>query len=274
MIRAMSVLTVVLAVLVAAPVQSDPERAQKLYEAAGLESWLHLVPDSLRTSFDEAPDQMGMDPELVPRVHTMIDTYFPMEDLTKNALAGLQAGMTSAQMDEVLAFLDTPVGRRATELEVAAQKPGIGARVEAEGTRLFEEMQGSERAEIYHRLAEATRSIEFGVTLGMNLSYAMMSGMMGSPSLPFALTDEQILAMVNQMEPELRDNVIRGTFAELAFTYRDMELDQLRAYADFLETPAARAFYTSQEQALRRFMLPRVQAFGQELMVLIGARRT
>ena len=87
------------------------------------------------------------------------------------------------------------------------------------------------------------------------------------------MTDDEVLEMVNALEPDLRAEVLASTFAELAYTYRDLSLGDLRAYAEFLETPDARKFYLSQEDALRRFMLNRIGIFGGEVMDLLSARR-
>lgn len=271
--RLSATLGVLLVVLGSLPANAADTNVRRLFDVAGLGQWLGQVRIGMIEAFEAAPE---IDADAKPRIKALIEQFFPAEALHANAIAALEADMAPEDVVRVTEYLQTGVGRLATQMEVAAQKPGMSERVEREGTRIYRDLldDGDERAEIYQRVAQSTRAVEFGVTFGMNMSYALISGMMGSPDLPFAMTDDQILALVNSMEPELREQVTAATFAELAFTYRDMEISDLRAYADFLETPAARSFYISQEQALRRFLLPRIQVFGHELMVLLGSRRT
>ena len=113
----------------------DP--ARQLYDAAGLQTWLQQVPAGLADAFQNAPH---IDPELKPAIRALIERHFPLADLRQNALDGLTAAMSEDQMQAVTTFLDEPLGQRATEMEVAAQQPGLADMVMHEGTRIWRDL--------------------------------------------------------------------------------------------------------------------------------------
>jgi hypothetical protein len=167
------------------------------------------------------------------------------------------------------------LGKRATELEVAAQQPGVEGLVQTEGLEILQRLTESkdERLFAYQRMVQSTNALEIGTTLAMNITYAMISGMMGSAQLPYSLTDEQILELVTQQSERIRAQGTAAILANFAYTYQEMSIDDLAAYATFLESDMAQTFYSRMGEAFENALLPRVRSFGHDLMVWMGVRK-
>ena len=118
----------------------------------------------------------------------------------RNIVDGMANALSSAQLDELSAYYSEGVGKRATELEIAAQQPGVEERVEMEGREILQRLIDSDDARLlsYRRIVQSMDALETNMVLAMNMNYAVLSGMMGSRQLPYSLTDEEILEIVNR----------------------------------------------------------------------------
>ncbi len=95
---------------------------------------------------------------------------------------------------------------------------------------------------------------------------ALYVGMMlASPNQPGALDTDTIDAMVDQLLPSLVAEVEAATRALSAVIYEDMEDGELEAYAAFLETPAARSFYSAVLIAMTGVTVQATETFGAQL---------
>jgi len=276
MVKLVRVLCLLLLIPASVPARADETgKLRNLLDLVGFSTYLEAIPSGLEQAFADPSGPMA-DEAVREAASDLARAHFSPEAMTEEVIASLDGALTGEQLDELTAFYSDGLGKRATELEVAAQQPGMDATVEAEGLALLQALAAEKdpRLDLYRRIVASTRTVENGTTLGMNMTYAMLSGMMGSPALPYQLTDEQILGIVNQQSGQIRAQVEAAAYTQMAYTYREMSLDELGAYADFIETGTAQLFYQRVEAALRTGLLSRAQGFGHDLMVLMGVRKT
>ena len=266
------VLVLALAIFTPPAAANETGKLTQLIDLVGIGTSLDAIPSVMIQGLPTAPEIGRADRDAVG---ALIARHFSAPELLRDVTDGVSGSLTEAQIDELLAYYGTGVGKLATEMEIAAQQPGIAEQVMAAGTELLRQMteSGDRRLEMYRRIARSTQAVENGISLQMNMTYAVLSGMMNSPLLPYALSDEEILAIVNAQSTQVRADVAEAVFASFAYTYRDMSIDDLDSYAAFLDSPAARTFYLSTQRAIRDALLARARGFGHELMVLIGARK-
>ncbi|MEM0988508.1 MAG: hypothetical protein AAGK00_06465 [Pseudomonadota bacterium] len=252
--------------------QADAERAQRLYDISGMEAVIESLPGDLSDAIQEG---WVSDRGMATEVDLLIETYFGTDKMRQMLLGALATGMTPEDMDTVIVGLETEVGRRATELETEAAAIDYDT-VVARGGALYRALEedGDPRVALYQRFVTSTNSVDLSVIFGMNVAYALLSGAMGSPDLPRALSDDEILAIVNSLEPQIRAEAIRYINALTAMTYGALTLAELEEYITFLETEPVETFYEVTVKALQFFLVQNMRDFGHELMQLTGARRT
>ncbi|MEM6620664.1 MAG: hypothetical protein AAF674_00420 [Pseudomonadota bacterium] len=261
-----------LAVMLTGTAHADQERAQRLYDISGMEAVVESLPGDLSDAIQEGwVSDRGMGTE----VDLLIETYFGTDKMRRMLLGALATGMTPEDMDTVIAGLETEVGLRATQLETEAAAIDYDT-VVARGGALYRALEedGDPRVALYQRFVTSTNSVDLSVIFGMNVAYALLSGAMGSPDLPRALSDDEILAIVNSLEPQIRAEAIRFINALTAVTYGALTLAELEEYIAFLETEPVESFYEVTVKALQFFLVQNMRDFGHELMQLTGARRT
>lgn len=275
MIHTIRLILVLAFVSISVPAHSEESaKLRDFLSLVGFDTLLASISSGINQAMENSPT-IDVDESMREAIGELATTHFDPSAMKQSIVENMAGALSDAQLDELSVYYSEGLGKRATELEVAAQQPGLEELVRTEGLEILQRLTESEdeRLFAYQRIVQSTNAVEIGTTLAMNVTYAMISGMMGSPQLPYSLTDEQILEIVNQQSEQIRAQVTAGTFANFAYTYRDMSIDDLAAYATFLETDNAQTFYSKVMEAFQNALLPRVRAFGHDLMVRMGVRK-
>ncbi|MCZ6892551.1 MAG: hypothetical protein O7H40_00710 [Gammaproteobacteria bacterium] len=252
----------------------DNAKLRNLLSLVGFDPFLASIPSaiihSMEKSLNSEADELKRE-----AIGELVAMHFSPSGVKQDILDSMANTLSDAQLDELSAYYSAGVGKRATELEVATQQPGMEEVVEIEGLEILRWLIDSndERLLAYERMVTATDALELNLTLAMNMNYAVLSGMMGSPQLPYALTDEEILEIVSRQGEQMREYMIDAIFVIFAYTYREMSIEDVDAYATFLESDVSQAHFSSMNTALQNALVPRVRAFGHELMVMMGVRQ-
>lgn len=252
----------------------DSARLSDFLTLVGFDTFLASISSGINHAMESSPI-VDVDESMRAAIGELTAIYFDPSRMKQSIVENMVDALSDAQLDELSVYYSEGLGKRATELEVASQQPGMEEIVQTEGLKILQKLTESkdERLLSYQRIVQSTNAVEIGTTLAMNISYAMISGMMGSPQLPYSLTDEQILEIVGRQSEQIRAQVTEAIFVNFAYTYREMSIDDLAAYTIFLESDKAQTFYSRVREAFQETFLPRVRAFGHDLMVRMGVRK-
>lgn len=275
MIHTIRLFLVLAFVSISVPAHSeDSAKLSDFLTLVGFDTFLASIPSGINHALENSPT-VDVDESMREAIGELATMHFDPSGMKQGIVEKMADALSDAQLDELSVYYSEGLGKRATELEVAAQQPGVEGLVQTEGLEILQRLTESkdERLFAYQRIVQSMNALEIGTTLAMNLTYAMISGMMGSPQLPYSLTDEQILEIVGQQSEQIRAQVTGAVFASFAYTYREMSIDDLAAYATFLESHKAQTFYSRVGEAFQNTILPRARAFGHDLMVRMGVRK-
>ena len=253
----------------------DSAKLRDFLTLVGFDTSLAAIPSGIIHSMENSP-ALDVDESMREAIGELVTAHFAPSGMKQSVVDYMANVLSDAQLDELSAYYSEGLGKRATELEIAAQQPGMEELVETEGREILQRLTDSsdERLLSYQRIVQSTMGLEIAAALSMNVTYAMLSGMMGSPQLPYSLTDEQILEIVNRQNEQIRALLTEAIFVTVAYTYREMSIDEVDAYATFLESDVVQTFYPSMLEALQSALVPRARAFGHDLMVQMGVRKT
>jgi|GEM_PF-2871165 len=199
---------------------------------------------------------------------------FPPEKMLSEIVAAIDGTIDAAHIAEATSFLTSDLGRRVTQLEMEAQKPGQSGRVDQEGAALLAALIASDddRLEAYTRMIEALGAIDAGVASAMNLNYAIYAGMSQSGLLPYHLSEAELLELVASQRDMMRADIQDQMYMTFAFTYRDLSDQDLAQYMAFLTSKSGRAVYSAINLATDDVMGRRAHLFGARLMQLQGVQ--
>jgi hypothetical protein len=263
----------VLALLQTAPAAAaDLAAVRALLETAGVPEYLA----SIERDFREPPPAVGEPtPEFRADWQEAARAHVRLTEAFDEIAARVAAALPDADVAEMERFFGSALGRRITALEVAAQAEPDRPESIAEGARLVAAMaaEDPERARAFADIERALGLIDGAVAAALNLNFAMVAGMVASGLMPAAPSDAEILELLQQDGDAARAEIGRRVLSRAAWTYRELPTAELRLYADFLGTPAARALYGAMEAAQLDVLSRQMRAFGNALMLLSGARR-
>lgn len=153
----------------------------------------------------------------------------------------LAASMTAQEIEESLAFLETPMGERIMRLEVTARQAMSDEAVTQIAKESFAaaEAKGEPRLEMIARFIEINDLIDHNVAGALSSNYRFLAGLTdGGGARP---GEGQTTDDVWAQEPEIRRDTTEWMNGFLFMAYGPLEDAELQAYLDFCETPAGQS---------------------------------
>lgn len=251
-----------------------PARASQtanLLELIGFDSAV----ESFVTALQSPADQLsGGDPSMAVAWELAAEELFPKEDVLEEVVTMIDGAMKAHDIERAIGFFNTRLGKLVTQMEVEAQTGFDPQLVDAEGTRILENLIENDpaRLELYTEMLDALSAVDIGVASAMNMNVAIYSGMSRSGQMQFQLSDAEILELVSSQHDQLRATIQQSVYVNTAFTYRDLSDADLRAYTDFLISEAGQGLYGAIHRATEDVYGRRAEQFGKRLMELQGVK--
>ncbi len=250
---------------------SNRDATETLLELFGFDAYVESIAEALRET-DGVVDQS--DTGFAVAWDLAAAQVFPASAMMDEILDALDGSLSASEIDEATMFLTSDLGARVTELEVAAQAPGLSAIVEAEGAEILADLiaEQAPRLDEYTRMIEALGAVDSQVAAAMNLNFAIYSGMSQSGKLPYQLSEAEILGLLAAQQDQMRAQIRDHTYINMAYTYRDLPDQDLSGYIDFLTSDVGRALYGATNLATEQVLGRRARLFGSRLMELQGVQ--
>ena len=223
--------------------------AHRLMVRSGLSVQLRGL--SAQMEADIARNRGKVDEKLIGALLDASKLAFRPETLETDVAARLEKKMSVAQMNDALAWLESPAGRRVTRAEEA-------------GSGVFDELgfAGSVRGLGEHRLAEArarmlsslvtvTDAPESALATQQAIALGVAIGMDSLEPKERRLGEALVRERVEQMLPAEK---VKAALAQqmpmlYAYLYREVSDADLAAYLGFLESPAGKRYESAMTAA-------------------------
>lgn len=247
-----------------ATAQDEVLTARQLMEATGLDRVFETYGRDIAYSARQQPVSPGEAfiaawEETAARVYKAEDMHAALE----SALTGV---FTPGEQTALRDFYFSDFGRNIVRLEAASLglEPERQAVIEREGAELWAGLS-PERQQVLERIQTLAGGDMVPVMLRETMRALYMGMSLSAPNRPGALDTESIDAMLDTVLPELITQVETATRAISAVIYEELDDSELEAYAAFLETPAARRFYSVLVVAMTGITVDATETFGTQL---------
>lgn len=179
-------------------------------------------------------------------------------------------GISREDLEALNAFVTSPLGERLTALENEAASNEGREEIETRTPELLVGLNNdSERLAMFERMDEAIYGVEITAEMSMSLGYALLSGMLADSGEELRTDLRNGLEEVKDiMVADVRDHAM----ATYAWIYRDVPIGDLRTYAEFLETDAARQLYGLSFAIMTDTYWQAGERVGRKLSELMGQR--
>ena len=252
-----------LAITGAAQAQDSVKLAQRLVQLSGLEVQLRSVPkgfeDQMAALKGKVPDDL-----LFGLTDAGRAAYNP-ELMAKEIAGTLAQTLKPAEMQKVIDWLETPVGRRVT----IAEEKASGTMDEANLRKYAEQVQAKppteRRQKLIQELVEVTNAVEFGANLMEGTSLGVAIGMDSTQPVEKRVGAAFIRKQIEKMMPkEQVKAALRESMPGMyGYTYREVSDADLTSYLTMLRTPDGKRVNDEITKAFTQAMVAASLRVGQ-----------
>lgn len=157
--------------------------------------------------------------------------------------AALADALTAEEAAPIIDFIESDLGRRVVELELAAREAFADPSAEEAARAVWVEMaaEGGARVDLIEEFIEANDLLQENVAAGLTANYEFLAGLADGGGMEGAeTTDDALIAQAYSAEPEIRAETEEWLGGYLSLAYGPLSDDELARYVAFSETEAGR----------------------------------
>lgn len=213
---------------------SPDATASALLRLSGMEQLIDGMPAQILAGM--SPESSGMTPELRELLQRLVPQEYAPPALKHEVLARIRGEMQPAHAQGALRWLESPAGRRITQLEEAMAAPDAMVQMHGYARSLEQEPPAAARLALVERLDAVSGATDLTLDLALATTLAVAIAMDAANPVPHdpQLLRQAIHGQRAQLEPTMRE----ATRLSFLFTYRDLPDGELERYIAFLETDA------------------------------------
>jgi hypothetical protein len=253
-----------------APAQNDKDAlVQELFIKSGMEKQFEQLPLIIQAGFDRLAKEdehlQKLPKNLLSSISALAREAFAPESLKAAMLPELKAQLTVQDMKQVLKWLDSPLGRKCTDLEVAAATPEAEAEMEQYGAQIRKSPPAAPRLAVLKKLdgalAATDSAAEVAIGSQVAVALAINATLPREQQRPLAEIRREMQKTRHLVEAEARAQ----TLIALLYTYRSLSEAQLRQYLEFLKSPAGSKFMSVSTAAFNEAFFHNSIKWGQAI---------
>ena len=250
------------------PARAAPEAlVDEFLQKSGLAVQIAQIEAGVLQGLDQSRQQ-EQTPELssdqLDRLRRSVKTAYGADRLRSAVRTDLVASLADGDVRDVLTWLDTPFGKRVTALEVEGSTMEAYDRLSKTGAATLASLAPARRADL-ERMLKASGSVDLLAGIIVHERLGVMRGIARSAGLPDAPPGVEAGAKVKQLRSQMAGALGPVLLANAAALYAPLSDDQLRAYADELESPPSLRVTAAVGAALDRVLSSAALEFGRRI---------
>ncbi|KPV41179.1 hypothetical protein AN478_04605 [Thiohalorhabdus denitrificans] len=240
--------------------------AWTLMDKSGLDTTISYLPDQFHQGIDQASQSSPLPAEAQAAMRKATDEVFAPEVIREEVHARIVDRVSKENMQEVMRFLNTELGRKVVSLEEAAASPEASQKALQQVSTLRRQYRENnpERLQLVDDYIATTRANKFTTDFVVNMQTALTAGMLQALSPEQAPPVDEIRKQIEQNRFQIEGQVGQMLSAQFLYAYRDATNQELRDYLEFLGSPAGEMFGRKLAAILDETMTRRSRTFGQE----------
>lgn len=218
---------------------ADAEASAALFAALGLPDMIDIMREEGLVYGDEIATDLLSTTTNAKWKKTVSDIY-DLDRMRGGAAAALTSALNGKDVDAMLAFFTSDLGREVIELETSARRALLDDAVDDAAKQVAGDAlaEDTPRSRMVTEFVETNDLIDTNVVGAMNANFAFYMGLQDGGAFDAELTEDQILTDVNDQEPQIRQNTTEWVYGFLMLAYQPLSDQELQAYIDFSKTEA------------------------------------
>lgn len=247
------------------------ERDQQLgalMELSGLNEQVAQLPESLKAGFMQARQQGTPIPDATfQAMMRSTDRSIVAEDILAEIQSSLDEKLSGAEVERLLAWYQSDLGREITEQEKQAAQPSAYGDMMSQAKSLFSDARRVKFAEKLDRLFGATDMVmDLQKYTGVAVFSAIMMDAQPNLGIDVSAFEEQIAQQIEASRPAVQQSVILS----FLYSYRNLDMTKLDEYSDFLREPEARRFNTTVKESMNQALQDGIADLARDMARYMG----
>ncbi|MFT5124798.1 MAG: hypothetical protein ACI9TH_001721 [Kiritimatiellia bacterium] len=230
--------------LLAGRLQADGSpRAQlvnEIIEASGLQVQVEQVTQLVRMGFEQSGAAEVWPASMLAQYQGSMNRAYDHERMLAEISVHIQTNMITPDIDEVMAWLKSPLGKKISRLEAATDADAVVNKMAIELKTL---MQDTDRVARMEALDEAMTASQHQITIARNTQIAILAAKLALVHPDNRPKNEVIQEQFNHQMERLAPLIRQTTVQSFVYTYRELNPAEIEDYIDFAKSRVGRAYH-------------------------------
>ncbi len=241
----------------------------ELYVKSGMEKQLGQLSAVIQAYLSQTipgDDQAQKLPkEVLSALSASAQQAFAPEMLKKVVLAELTGKLTDRDIKEVLLWLDSPLGKRCTQLEEAGSTSKALAVMQQYAAGLKNSPPTAERMKLLREFDSAVKCTETAVAVAIKTQIAVAVAVNATFPVEQQKPLDDIAREIEKTRPAVEASVRSHMLISCLYTYRSLTDAEIRLYTAFARTPAGSRYHLVGMTAFEKAIFAGATKWGQSI---------
>lgn len=239
-------------------------QAEQLMDVSGMSAQIDEIPLIIGMTLQQQQAQLQMPDWQLQTLSDALESGFDPVPMKADVRGHLEANLDGGDAKAAMAWLESPLGQRATELEARADSPAVRQaimqRLQAgEGSGVSDARQA-----LIDRFDAATRASDMAVEMVMGVQRGLLTAILRAAGAPAEQLD-MALGQIKASRPQIEAAVAAQNQVSFAVVYADLSDAEMEKYVEFAESDAGRAYHRAMFEGFARAMESAAERSGEAI---------
>lgn len=243
----------------------------ELYEKSGLKEQLLYIAPTMLDDFDKSvqeldPSERAPD-QILQATRDLMAKSFAVDALKDVVLGEYEANLTPEEIGAELAWLDSPLGRKSTQMDIESSKPEAEPQIQAFIAEVDRKPPPEARMNLIAQYERTTRLTEAtaSMIMGMQLATAVAFNALFVPpeqQKPVSELSEAVEKNRTMLEGTLRPELL----SRLLYTYRSLSDPELKQLTEFEASDPGKKFTRTSLAGIQKALVGATGKFSNSVL--------
>lgn len=212
----------------------------KIFELSGMLKQVEQIPSQIQQGLaQQHAASNAIQQEQYDAIFASINKSFSPAAIEATIRDAVQESLNQDEANLLLSWYQSEQGKTIAQAEVAAGEPEAVAEMMAQAAEL---LQDTDRLAFAQRLDGLLDTSDVSMQLFIDTTVGVISALSIAGKPEHAVDMEMIRSQMESSQDQIRVNVEQLTWASFIYAYKDVDLNTLQAYEDFLSKEAPLRF--------------------------------
>lgn len=223
-------------------------QALELMDKSGLNEQIQNTPETLKTAIKNgfrrtSPDVEKLPDEVVNQITGIISNTFKPDTINRILVEHIQSELSPDDIQSVLAWLDSPLGKEITRLEEISSTPEAYKEMLSVVSSLKLASDYDQRLKLMREIDQSVNATELVLDRMLNMQIVTVTAMASAFPSEEVPSAEMIKAKFNENRYDISQAISREIILGALYTYRDVSQSDIEKYIAFMKTDYGKKYH-------------------------------